>query len=505
MKMRYLSIAMALLFTGGPLLAQGRLARLMKEKADSVEYRAEVQVSAGKGKEPFWLNANKYGLSSVHNSNGYLRAGLFRPEQADANKKWRLGYGLDLAAAYDFQRSVILQQLYIDINYKRVRLGIGQKERPAVFKNRLLSSGSQTFGTNARPIPEIRFEIPDYLSITGKSNWLAVKGHFGYGMLTDGRWQRGYVSPQERNIKKALYHSKAGYLRIGNEEKFPLVLEGGLEMACMFGGTIRGVYDDFGNELSIDMGTGIKDFLSAVVAGGSDATDGVYANAAGNTVGSWTFSLSYVGKDWKLRAYYDHYFEDHSMMFFQYGWLDGLIGLEATLPRNPVVAAVVYEYMHTKYQSGALYHDHTSLVPDQISGRDNYYNHNIYWGWQHWGQAIGNPLFHSPLYNNNEGTLTFMSNRFLAHHLGISGNPCTSFSYRMLYTYSRHWGTYEMPYEEVKDCHSFLTELTFSPQRLGRLHTQGWSLSAAFGLDRGSQLGKNTGAQITLRKTGLFH
>lgn len=505
MRKRFSIAAMALLFTGGPLFAQNAFTRWLKEKTDSLSYQGEIQVSAGKGHTPLWLNANKFGMSSVSPGNGYLRGGLFRSDQADNARKWRLGYGVDLAAAYNFQRSIILQQLYVDINYKRVRLGIGQKERPAMFKNALLSSGSQTLGTNSRPIPEVRIEIPDYLSITGKSKWLSLKGHFGYGMLTDGKWQQDYVAPGERYIKNALYHSKAGYLRIGNEEKFPLVLEGGIEMACMFGGTIYNLYDDYGNPLPLKMGTSFSDFLDAIVAGGSDVTDGVYANAAGNTVGSWTFSLSYHAKDWKLRAYYDHYFEDHSMMFFQYGWLDGLVGAELSLPRNPVIGSLVYEYMYTKYQSGALYHDYTDNVPDQISGRDNYYNHNIYWGWQHWGQAIGNPLFHSPMYNNTEGNLAFMSNRFYAHHVGIAGTPHSDLSYRLLYTYSKHWGTYDKPYEETQNSHSILTEITYSPKRIAKLNTTGWSLTAGFGLDRGSQIGDNTGVQFTLRKTGLFH
>lgn len=79
-------------------------------------------------------------------------------------------------------------------------------------------------------------------------------------------------------------------------------------------------------------------------------------------------------------------------MFLQYGWLDGMVGFEIKLPQNRFVSDVVYEYLKTTYQSGPLYHDHTEAIPDQISAGDNYYNHNLYCGWQHWGQAIGNPL-----------------------------------------------------------------------------------------------------------------
>ncbi len=469
-----------------------------------IEYKAEAQVTASDGQTPLWLGANRQGLSSVKGDNGYLRAGIFRSATHDTLHNWRIGYGADIAVPYNFTSSFVIQQLYADFDYKKLRLSAGSKERPMQLKNNELSSGSQTFGINARPVPQIRVELPEYLSITGRSNWAAIKGHFGYGMLTDGGWQESYVVPGHHYAKKALYHTKAGYLRIGNEEKFPLVFEGGLEMACLFGGT---VYNLIGREGVLDekleMGHGPKDFIDAIFGTGSDATDGEYANSAGNTLGSWLFSLSYKGKDWKLRAYYDHFFEDHSMMFFQYGWQDGLLGVEFTAPRNPAVTSLVYEYINTSYQSGPVYHDHTTAIPDQVSGSDNYYNHNLYAGWQHWGQAIGNPLFVSPLYNRN-GRLDFTGNRFKAHHFGLSGDPATGLHYRLLYSYMRNWGTYSSPFEDVRYNSSFLAEAHYSPSHIGRLDTRGWQFGAAFALDRSKQYGNNTGFRLTVRKTGVL-
>lgn len=469
-----------------------------------IAYNAEAQVTASDGQTPLWLSANRHGLSSVKGDNGYLRAGIFRPAAHDSLHNWRIGYGADIAVPYNFTSGFVVQQLYADFDYKKLRLSAGSKERPMQLKNNELSSGSQTFGINARPVPQIRVELPEYLSITGRSNWAAIKGHFGYGMLTDGSWQESYVVPGHHYAKKALYHTKAGYLRIGNEEKFPLVFEGGLEMACLFGGTIynpvgrEGLFDD-----RLEMGNGPKDFIDAIFGTGSDATDEDYANSAGNTLGSWLFSLSYKGKGWKLRAYYDHFFEDHSMMFFQYGWRDGLLGVEFTAPRNPVLTSLVYEYVNTAYQSGPVYHDHTAAIPDQISGTDNYYNHNLYAGWQHWGQAIGNPLFLSPLYNRN-GRLDFTGNRFRAHHLGLSGDPAKGLHYRLLYSYMRNWGTYASPFEDVRYSSSFLAEANYSPSRIGRLDTHGWQIGAAFALDRSKQYGNNTGFRMTIRKTGIL-
>lgn len=475
----------------------------------NITYSVEAQFTAANGHSPLWLNANRYGLSSTDRQNGYLRASLIRSPQSDSLRHWRLGYGIDAAVAYGFTSTIVLQQLYADFDFKKIRIAVGSKERPAAMKNMELSSGSQTLGINARPIPEVRFELPDYVSITGRSDWAAIKGHVGYGFMTDGRWQESYVGTDSQGrklhyAKGALYHSKAGYLRLGNAAKFPLVFEGGLEMACTFGGTIYnpvgrdGIY---GNQLK--MGHGPKDFINALFGRGGDATDEEYTNAAGNTTGSWLLSLLYQGKGWSIRAYYDHYFEDHSMMFLQYGWRDGLKGVELTLPRNPFVTSVVYEHLNTTYQSGPIYHDHTEALPDQISGVDNYYNHNLYQGWQHWGQAIGNPLFTSPLYNGN-GDLTFTGNRFKAHHFGLSGDPIPGLHYRLLYSYMSNWGRYAAPYPDVRYNNSFLCEATYTPARLSRRASRGWSFGAAFALDRGAQIGDNTGFQLTLRKTGLL-
>ena len=93
---------------------------------------------------------------------------------------------------------------------------------------------------------------------------------------------------------------------------------------------------------------------------------------------------------------------------------------------------------------------------------------------------------------------------FVAHHVGISGNPTQSLHYRMLFTFSKQFGTYLQPLEDIKYQRSFLAELTYSPERMFRRNMRGWSVGAAFAFARGSYIGKNTGFQITLRRNGFF-
>lgn len=472
-----------------------------------IRYKGEVQVTASSGDDPLWLNANRYGLSSVDGSNGYLRGMIIRSTESDSAHHWRIGFGADAAVTYGFTSRLVLHQLYGEVAYRKVRLTIGAKEQPMMLKHASLSSGSQTLGINSRPAPAVRFELPDYWVISGKRHpWAAIRGHISYGLLTDGRFQEDY-SKAGGGIyaRHALLHTKAGYLKLGNEKKFPITFEGGLEWATIFGGTSynAGTWDG-NSSVPIKHPVGLGDIIDATFGTGGDETDGNgYANSIGNTLGSWVFRLNYKGKDWGIGIYYDHFFEDHSQMFFEYGWLDGLIGIEAQLPHNPIVDALVYEYIKTTYQSGPVYHDHTSTIPDQISGCDNYYNHNLYPGWQHWGQAIGNPLFTTPLYNHN-GSLTFASNRFKAHHFAIQGQPTSEIGYRMLYTHERSVGTYASPFYVAKTMDSFMAEVIYSPLKLGRLNTDGWQLKAAFAIDRGDLIGKNTGFQFTLSKSGLL-
>lgn len=218
-----------------------------------LNYRTETGISFSGGEHtPFWLTANKQGLSSIEKNSGYLRAGIFREMEDD--KRFSYAFGADLAVAYNFSSSFIIQQLYADLKYRCLQLSIGSKERHSEFNNPFLSSGGLTFSGNTRPIPQVRIGIPEYTPVPGTKGWLAFKGHVAYGMFTDDGWQKDFVAPGNKYTEHVLYHSKDLYVKIGNREKFPLILEGGLEMAAQFGGNAY-----IGNDKT-DMPNGIKDF-----------------------------------------------------------------------------------------------------------------------------------------------------------------------------------------------------------------------------------------------------
>ncbi len=483
-----------------PLAALAQVSRL----GENVHYGASLSGTASSGDyAPFWFTANRYGLATPNTSSLLGRAHIARDTQADSARHWRIGYGADLAVAAGMNSHFILQQLYAEAQWKALRLSVGQKERPLELKDGTLSSGAMTTGINARPLPQVRLELPDFWTIPGTRHMLALKAHFAFGAYTDNKWQRSTAGARGLLYTSgSLYHSKALLLRIGNEERFPLTVTGGLEMSTQFGGKgwNMGQRLDDKSQLSThrNLFHGFSSFWHAVIPGGSDADDGDFANAEGNMLGSWHLRADWKGHGWSAAAYMEHYFEDESQLFWQYGWKDYLLGVEVTLPRNPFLAKVLYEHMGTMDQSGPVYHDARENLPVQISGLDEYYNNHVYGAWQHAGFVMGNPLILSPIYNK-DGRLCSYYNRVNAHHLGLQGQPASWLGWRMLYTHLRTLGTYHNPTIDPKHANYLLAELTWKPRFL-----QGLSVTGSYGLNSGSLLGRSHGGMLTLAYSGLI-
>ena len=182
-----------------------------------------------------------------------------------------------------------------------------------------------------------------------------------------------------------------------------------------------------------------------------------------------------------------------------------MLGLEYRFKPDNWLNSIVFEYLYTKYQSGPIYHDHTLTVPDHIGGRDDFYNHYIFPGYQHWGQAMGNPLYRSPLYNE-DGTVEFQDNRFVAFHLGLGGHPSDYVKWRFLGTWQEGLGTYEKPYTKKHHNVSLMGEATYTLHG-GRLPEwlKGVDVRMGVGADFGAILrGNNYGMQLTVCKRGLL-
>ena len=493
--MRISSILIALLLAF-PVLGQ--------EKAN-LSYQVEMAALAGNGDHaPLWFTANRYGTVGTANKQASLHAGLAYHQ--DFKHHWKMDAGLELMGGVKLVSDFWIHQAYADFSWKQLSLSIGSKERigSPLERNKALTSGWLIEGPNIRPIPQIRAEINEYLSVPGTRDWLAFKGHLAYGWFTDGNWQEDFAQTNQTYVKQVLYHSKSLMLRVGNKEKFPVEFEFGLLMATQFGGKQYLKLEDGSSQLRISMPRNLKAYWKAFLPqeGGDDTPEGEQVNTEGNVMGSWNFALNWYAKEWKIRTYLEHLFDDHSQMFWEYGrWKDGLIGVEITPPANKWISSIVWEGMNTKDQTKSILYDGFwgSFSDIQMSGNDDYYNQYLYGAWQHHGLGMGNPLLPGPLYNN-DGSIRFRSNRVRSNHLGISGSPTEEWSWRMLASFARHWGTYAEPLDKQRKQFSGLVEVSYQPKQW-----KGWSTSISCGFDKGNYLDNAVGGMLTIRKTGGFN
>ena len=507
-------------FAKAQLLGDSVNTRLISD----INYDATLSGTFGSGDHSaLWLHSNRYGIASAETNSAYLRGGAFRPYQADSLYRWRYGYGADIAIAANHSSTLIIQQLYVDIAWKKGLLTIGAKEQPLEMKNSRFSSGGQTLGINSRPVPQVRVELPDYWVIPYTKGWVQFKGHLAYGVMTDKNWEHDFTHKQKRYTDNALYHSKSGYLRIKNDDyDYPLSFEAGLQMACQFGGTTYTPNNSGGMD-KIKNSHGLSAFWHAFVPGGGEVKEkGTnFENTEGNNLGSYLLRLNYDKKKWRGSIYFEKFFEDQSGMFgvdydgygsgdswnthsrrkyLLYDFKDMMLGVEYENKNGSWFRNLVVEYLYTRYQSGPVYHDHNKGRSDHIGGNDNFYNHYIYPGWQHWGEAIGNPLYYSPVFND-DGNIRFANNRFTAFHVGVGGNPTDEISYRFLGSWEEGLGTYREPFTSKKHQLNFLAEGTYTPKSA---KLEGWSATAGIGLDIGDIIGDNFGFNISVRKRGML-
>lgn len=448
-----------------------------------VEYGAAVHTGDN---TPLWLNSNQQGLSSLKN-NTYIRGGIYANQ---AVKNWTFEEAVDLAGAAGFTSTFVVQQAYVDVRYKWLGLLAGSKEMVAPLLNSKLSSGSMTWSGNARPIPQVRIGIPEYLQLCPR---FGLKGSIAYGWFTDSDYQKEHVRLDRgyfytRNIK---YHHKEGFLRIGFPEG-KWLLEIGMTMETQFGGYMVTQNGE------TDLGNGLKDYFRAFVPGAGDeespSNDALYYQ--GNYLGSEYIKGTYNGKHFAISAYLNNHFDDFSAMGKQNGW-DGLWGIEMKLKDFKPINNIVLEYLQTTNQSGPLHglHEPEEGPVHKTGGSDNYYNNGLYPGWSHWGMAIGNPLITSPIYNK-DGCLAFKYNRVKAVHIGWGGEITPEWNYTAKLTHNRTWGTYSSPTLSILENFSAYVAFDYKPRKL-----DGWSFFAAMGLDTGELYGDNWGIQLRIHKS----
>ncbi|NDW12964.1 hypothetical protein D0T50_08670 [Bacteroides sp. 214] len=445
---------------------------LFSQVLSSVEYGATLHTGDN---TPLWHTANQHGLSSIKN-NTYIRGSVFyEKERGD----WNYQSGLDLVAAAGFTSTFVLQQAFVDVTYKKWGVSVGNKESTQPLLNEQLSSGGLIWSGNARPIPQVRVGILDYVRL---SDWIRFKAELSYGWFTDNNYQRKTVGENNFYTKDIKYHHKRFYMRIQKPQS-RWIFDISASLDAQFGG-----YRIEGDEKE-DLGNRIKDYWKILIPKGEDDKQKYYE---GNHMGYEHLQVTYDAGAYSISAYMENYFDDFSGMGKQNG-MDGLWGIEWRTNTPQFINGLVLEYYQTTNQSGPL-HGLDNSVVTKTGGADDYYNNHQYPGWTHWGMSMANPLIASPIYNK-DGNLSFKYNRVKAIHLGWEGVISSQLSYLAKLSYSQTWGTPFKPTINILENYSMYIGLNY-------IHTKNssWNIQLSTAFDTGDIYGDNLGMQVKVRK-----
>ncbi|MDR1524696.1 MAG: capsule assembly Wzi family protein [Tannerella sp.] len=461
----------------------------------STDFSIEAFGSATKGDyTPFWIAGNRYGTVPLDAGNGYLRVGTFHNRQAGKNIRW--GAGLDVVASTPRYRHAYVQQLYVEAGYKWFNVTVGSKENYTSLWDKNLSSGDMVFSANARPMPEINIYTPQFTPFPGSNGVLQFRGNFAAGRSFDTDYLKQLKYENQPYIENVLWHHKSLHLRLLDpRNNFPLTATIGVRHHAQWGG------------VSTIPGEGvqphsIKDFIRIIMgrSGGSDASMMAQVNVLGNHYGSYDLKLGYLTPRFDVHIYKQHFFDDMSGIEL-FNLPDGLYGIQVDISGSPFINKAVFEYIYTKNQSGPAHYilyDH-SVYPGYGGGRDEYYNNEEYTtGVSYFNRSIGSPLITSPEYNR-DGRIGFKNNRILAWHLGVDGYLSRQVAYRILVTNSEGWGTANRPFLKKTSDFTCAVKLSYCHPRL-----EGWLFSGEIAADRGSVYGNNSGAALSVRKTGVI-
>lgn len=415
---------------------------------------------------PFWLRSNQYGMyqdtSSFHK---LMRISLAR--ELDADKTFSVAYGLSAWAEHAEGSDLNLENLYMKLGWKNLILTVGKEREKEYMQGISSTNGNLLFSQNVRPMPGIKLELTDYITLPFSSNFIQFKGYWREGLLNDSRF-----------VDKTRVHNKKIMFKWGRKESF--YVETGLEHVVQWGG------DSYTKG---KLSRSFKDYLSVI--SGQEGTRMETINALGNHIGNYHLAFTFNRSKDHLQFFMQHPFEDRSGREFD-NWPDGLYGVywKSKDPKQ-LISHFIYEFYTTKNQSGPLHNDEEGHI---LSGNDNYFSNGTYpSGWTYFGQSIGSPFFKAQrkdlLLN---GTNTAMeNNRFIAHHIGLGGEY-QNWTYKSLLSYSRNWGSFNLPYSSRKDQISFLLEANWTGKD-GK-----WQIGGSLGIDKGDLYPDGVGARFSL-------
>ncbi|MCY2687781.1 capsule assembly Wzi family protein [Salinimicrobium sp. TH3] len=411
-------------------------------------------MSSTQTKLPFWMHHNTYGLlagDSQISTNISGRTSTFLTYDS------QLFFGGGINYHDGTGSGVHIAELYMHFNNPWIYLTLGKKNRLLYYNGLSASNENILWSSNAPPLPGLQL---------GTKKLLFPVERFSLGF--QGAWEE-YWFGNDGYVQETRLHHKF-FRVILNKENWEL--SAGVRHFAQWGGKSPKT-----GQQPNDLGNYLK-----VLAGKEGLTDTENGpKIIANHLGSYELIFTRSFFDFSLQFFYNSIFDDLSGRRME-NFPDGRYGLYFTARDNDnIVNSVLYEFYYTMHQSknSQGFHKH-----------DNYLNNGTYQsGWTYRNKVLGTPFF--TLDDNSAGII---SNRFIAHHLGIEGilgDYYQTFPYKLLLSYAENHGRYNKPFQEKQDVFYGLLELQLF-QNLFDIHLQ-------TGVEFNSQSAPVYGAGVSLK------
>ena len=452
---------------------------LAAAQSDSIMYNVDFMGIVSSGKySPFWLQSNQYGMISSFPTSANIMVGVNK----DFGLKTRLfDYGFKvnlLTQTFDTKTYSYFHEYYVKARFSIFDFILGARKEQFGNQDSTLSSGGFLFSQNARPMPKVTIGIEHFTVVPFTYGFLEVKGAIAHGWYTDNIY-----------TKNLWLHQKYIYVKIGGT--LPVHFQYGIDHVAQWGGIVPG---------SGQQPTSLKDFIRIFFArsGGSGSLQTDQFNSLGNHIGSQSMKLDVDISDFKISGYWQKVFEDGPIkqMWNAQNRADGLWGLSIRNSKFPLIKGLLFEYLNTTDQSGP-YLDKDGII---YGGNDNYFNNSVYQnGWTYYSRTVGTPFITSPIYNSN-GAVYIVNNRVQVFHIGLEGDV-SGYRYKFLSSFSKNYGSYNIPYPEMIPNTSTLLEVYKQIPKLSNIE-----VGCSVGADFGKLYGNSVGCMFSIKKTGnLFN
>ncbi|UZH54633.1 hypothetical protein JRG66_11715 [Salinimicrobium tongyeongense] len=321
--------------------------------------------------------------------------------------------------------NVRIAELYTHLNTPWFYVTLGKKNRPLYYNGLSASNENLLWSINAAPLPGVQLGSHEL-------TWPVGNGFVGLQLSWEEFWfgDDGYV-------EQARIHHKFFRLLYKHDN---WKLSAGVQHFAQWDGFSRKEGQqpgDWRNYLKVLAG---KEGLTNTPAG---------KKIIANHLGGYEVSFTRTNPYFDLQFFYNSIFDDLSGRRME-NFPDGRYGFYyISHEDNAPVQSVLYEFYYTMHQSknSPGFHKY-----------DDYLNNGTYKsGWTFQDKVIGSTFF--TLRDPIEGII---NNRFIAHHLGISGvvgNYFYSFPYKLLLSYSENHGRYIEPYDTPQHVFSGLIEV----------------------------------------------